>query len=239
LTGTVNGLIWGGGSDQLIAQVKGSAVITVCALGVGLALMYLVKLTGTLRVSEEGELEGLDIHEHGAPAYTWSSAWAPATSPPRSERSAGRRLRSQGHRRHLTPAAPPGRILSVHPSSAPALPQGGGVSRDRGIVRRDRSVERERDRGEERGLGHGAGHGVEVVNHDESQIGSGEVRGWCPGMEETTKVGRPTQAKLRPHFSIRNQLTGWRSRWSDPIMVTALTKVNQARIENDSTMANR
>jgi len=29
--------------------------------------MYLVKLTGTLRVSEEGELEGLDIHEARRP----------------------------------------------------------------------------------------------------------------------------------------------------------------------------
>ena len=35
----------------------------------GLALMYLVKLTRTLRISEAGEIEGLDIHEHGAPAY--------------------------------------------------------------------------------------------------------------------------------------------------------------------------
>ena len=31
--------------------------------------MYAVKLTGTLRVSREGELEGLDLHEHGATAY--------------------------------------------------------------------------------------------------------------------------------------------------------------------------
>jgi len=31
--------------------------------------MYAVKLTGTLRISKEGELEGLDIHEHGGPAY--------------------------------------------------------------------------------------------------------------------------------------------------------------------------
>jgi Amt family ammonium transporter len=31
--------------------------------------MYGVKATGTLRVSEEGELEGIDIHEHGSPAY--------------------------------------------------------------------------------------------------------------------------------------------------------------------------
>jgi len=32
-------------------------------------MMYLVHLTGTLRVSKEGELEGLDLHEHGVPAY--------------------------------------------------------------------------------------------------------------------------------------------------------------------------
>ncbi len=31
--------------------------------------MYAVKATGTLRVSREGELEGLDLHEHGVVAY--------------------------------------------------------------------------------------------------------------------------------------------------------------------------
>jgi Amt family ammonium transporter len=31
--------------------------------------MYGVKATKTLRISEEGEREGIDIHEHGAPAY--------------------------------------------------------------------------------------------------------------------------------------------------------------------------
>jgi len=36
---------------------------------VSMALMYAVKLTGTLRVSHEGELEGLDRHEHGQAAY--------------------------------------------------------------------------------------------------------------------------------------------------------------------------
>ena len=31
--------------------------------------MYAIKFTGGLRVSEEGELEGLDLHEHGGGAY--------------------------------------------------------------------------------------------------------------------------------------------------------------------------
>jgi|tagenome__1003787_1003787.scaffolds.fasta_scaffold20892371_1 Amt family ammonium transporter len=69
LSGTVDGLFYGGGTSQLVTQIIGSAVCTAVALGAGLALMYAVKLTGTLRVSEEGELEGIDIHEHGAPAY--------------------------------------------------------------------------------------------------------------------------------------------------------------------------
>jgi Amt family ammonium transporter len=67
--GVVKGLFYGGGTNQLVAQIKGSLTITACTLVAGLALMYLVKLTRTLRISEEGEIEGLDIHEHGAPAY--------------------------------------------------------------------------------------------------------------------------------------------------------------------------
>jgi Amt family ammonium transporter len=68
-TTVVTGLFWGGGATQLKAQLIGSAVVTAFTLGVGLILMYLVKATKTLRVSREGELEGLDIHEHGMPAY--------------------------------------------------------------------------------------------------------------------------------------------------------------------------
>jgi len=65
----VRGLFYGGGVDQLVAQAIGSAAVTVATFAAGMALMYLVKMTGTLRVSKEGELEGLDIHEHGGPAY--------------------------------------------------------------------------------------------------------------------------------------------------------------------------
>jgi len=65
----VTGLFYGGGSAQLIGQAIGSAAVTAATLVTGFALMYAVKATGTLRVSKEGEQEGLDIHEHGGPAY--------------------------------------------------------------------------------------------------------------------------------------------------------------------------
>jgi Amt family ammonium transporter len=68
-TVVVTGLFYGGGTTQLVTQLIGSAAATVAALVMGFAVMYLVKAIGWLRVSEEGELEGLDIHEHGAPAY--------------------------------------------------------------------------------------------------------------------------------------------------------------------------
>lgn len=65
----VKGLFYGGGTAQLIAQAIGSGSVTIATLVVSAALMYAVKATGTLRVSREGELEGLDLHEHGMPAY--------------------------------------------------------------------------------------------------------------------------------------------------------------------------
>jgi len=67
--GRVTGLLYGGNANQLVAQIKGSAVITAATLAVGLILMFGLKAIGILRISEEGELEGIDIHDHGAPAY--------------------------------------------------------------------------------------------------------------------------------------------------------------------------
>jgi Amt family ammonium transporter len=65
----IEGLFYGGGTTQLVSQIKGSFIITVASFGVAYVLMTAVKMTRTLRVSEEGEREGIDIHEHGAPAY--------------------------------------------------------------------------------------------------------------------------------------------------------------------------
>jgi len=65
----VKGLFYGGGTAQLMAQVIGSASVVSTTLAVSFLLMYAVKATRTLRVSREGELMGLDLHEHGMLAY--------------------------------------------------------------------------------------------------------------------------------------------------------------------------
>ena len=65
----VKGLFYGGGTAQLVAQAIGSFSICAATLIVAFALMYIVNATGTLRVSKAGEIEGLDLHEHGMLAY--------------------------------------------------------------------------------------------------------------------------------------------------------------------------
>jgi Amt family ammonium transporter len=65
----VKGLFYGGGMNQLIAQAIGSGTVVLVTLAVAFVLMYAVNATGTLRVSRAGEVEGLDMHEHGMAAY--------------------------------------------------------------------------------------------------------------------------------------------------------------------------
>src|SRR4051812_17812090 len=68
----VHGLFYGGGTAQLQSQLIGSATCVVVVFGFSLMLMFAIRsLKGTwnLRLQKEGELEGLDIHEHGTPAY--------------------------------------------------------------------------------------------------------------------------------------------------------------------------
>ncbi len=71
----VDGLFWGGGTAQLWAQIWGNAVIGLTAFFVALAVMYGCKKAKILRVSEEGEREGIDIHEHGSPSYHPEAAY--------------------------------------------------------------------------------------------------------------------------------------------------------------------
>jgi Amt family ammonium transporter len=65
----VTGLFYGGGATQLVAQVIGSASVLAATFGTSLAIMYGLKFAGVLRVSRERELMGLDVAEHGGPAY--------------------------------------------------------------------------------------------------------------------------------------------------------------------------
>jgi Amt family ammonium transporter len=65
----LKGLFYGGGTQLLTAQVVGSACITLATFAVAMVLMLAVNATGTLRVSQEGEMYGLDLHEHGISAY--------------------------------------------------------------------------------------------------------------------------------------------------------------------------
>jgi Amt family ammonium transporter len=63
------GLFYGGGMTQLLAQLKGVAVVGAFTFTASLALWYALKYTLGVRVSRDEELEGLDIHEIGVGAY--------------------------------------------------------------------------------------------------------------------------------------------------------------------------
>ncbi len=54
---------------QLASQVIGVAACFVWALGSSLIVFWLLKTTVGLRVSEAGEMEGLDLSEHAVEAY--------------------------------------------------------------------------------------------------------------------------------------------------------------------------
>lgn len=65
----VRGLFYGGGWGQLIAQLIGIAVVFVWAFGTGYLMFKIMDKIFGIRVPPEEELEGLDISEHGTPAY--------------------------------------------------------------------------------------------------------------------------------------------------------------------------
>jgi len=64
------GLLYGGGAKLLGVQALGVITAFVWAFGLGLILFFVIKKTIGLRVSEEEELRGLDIGEHGMEAYS-------------------------------------------------------------------------------------------------------------------------------------------------------------------------
>ena len=79
----LKGLFYGGGTQLLVAQIIGSVITVVATFVVAMVVMYALNAAGLLRVSREGEIEGLDLHEHGIsayPEYVISSLGGPAAT---------------------------------------------------------------------------------------------------------------------------------------------------------------
>ena len=64
----VEGLVAGEGK-QILSQLISMGVVLAWGLVTGFALFLLLKFTMGVRATEAEELEGLDIAEHGLPAY--------------------------------------------------------------------------------------------------------------------------------------------------------------------------
>ena len=72
----VNGLFFGGGAGQLVAQIIGGVVAFVWAFGTAFIFFKVLDKVVGMRVSAATELQGLDIPEMGALAYP--KDWEPA-----------------------------------------------------------------------------------------------------------------------------------------------------------------
>jgi Amt family ammonium transporter len=66
---TGDGLFFGGGTGLLIDQATGVLAVGAFVFVASMAIWLAIKATIGVRVSEEEELEGLDIGEHGNRAY--------------------------------------------------------------------------------------------------------------------------------------------------------------------------
>ena len=81
----LTGLFYGGGMKVLAAQAIGSAIVTAATFSVAMIVMLLTNAIGELRVTREGELQGLDLFEHGIsayPEYVITAAGSPSGLPP-------------------------------------------------------------------------------------------------------------------------------------------------------------
>ncbi len=67
------GLFYGGGLDQLVAQLVMVAIVIVWVGGTCLVLFAALRATLGLRVDEEEEVMGLDVAEHGSAGYGFDS----------------------------------------------------------------------------------------------------------------------------------------------------------------------
>ena len=69
-----DGGLVGGSASLLVPQIVSMVAVLVWSLVTGFALFFLLKFTMGVRVSEEEEMQGLDISEHGIQTYPESAA---------------------------------------------------------------------------------------------------------------------------------------------------------------------
>jgi Amt family ammonium transporter len=102
-TGGVDGLFYGGGGEQLWIQFYG-VMATIGFTGVATAVLFLlIKYTVGLRVTEEQEMRGLDISEHGMYGYPERFIEVPGAAP-------------EGH--SVAPSAAPAGAATTNPATS-------------------------------------------------------------------------------------------------------------------------
>jgi Amt family ammonium transporter len=65
----LTGVFYGGGWTVFKAQLIGNATITISTFAIAMLMFAVINAFGLLRVTKEVEQYGLDLHEHGIPAY--------------------------------------------------------------------------------------------------------------------------------------------------------------------------
>ena len=70
----IGGLIYGGGTDQLLRQLVASAITTVWAFVLSFIILKLIDVTIGVRVKEEDEDTGLDLSQHNEAAYSMAGS---------------------------------------------------------------------------------------------------------------------------------------------------------------------
>jgi Amt family ammonium transporter len=93
-TAFYTGLFYGGGWHPFIAQCIGSFVICGSTFIIAMIVFKILDAFGRLRITKEGEMEGLDLHEHGIsayPEYVISALAAPMGMPADTVGSSGKR----------------------------------------------------------------------------------------------------------------------------------------------------
>ncbi len=65
----LTGLFYGGGTKVLMAQGIGSLIVCSATFATAMVMFYALKAVNLLRVSHEGEMQGLDLDQHGISAY--------------------------------------------------------------------------------------------------------------------------------------------------------------------------